>query len=186
MNLSTPRGLVVLVILMFGFGFALVPLYDVFCEITGLNGKTAGQYEGELASGENIQSRQITMQFIVNKNDNLPWEFKPNDIQMKVATGERKDTTYRVRNTYNTAAVAQAVPSVSPSAAAEYLHKIECFCFEQQPLEAGQAVDMPLTFVVDPELPEGIDKITLSYTLFDITNSTAPASDPHKVKKVGN
>ena len=112
MNLSTPRGLVVLVVLMFGFGFALVPLYDVFCEITGLNGKTAGQYEGELASGENIQSRQVTMQFIVNKNDNLPWEFKPNDIQMKVSTGERKNTTYRVRNTYNTAAVAQAVPSV--------------------------------------------------------------------------
>jgi len=186
MNLSTPKGLVTLVVLMFGFGFALVPLYDVFCEITGLNGKTAGQYQGELSSGDNIQSRQVTMQFIVNKNDNLPWEFKPNNIQMKVATGERKTTAYGVTNTYNTAVVAQAVPSVSPSAAAEYLHKIECFCFEQQPLEAGEHKNMPLTFVVDPELPEGIDKITLSYTLFDITNSTAPASDPNKVKKVGN
>ena len=105
---------------------------------------------------------------------------------MTLALGEQKQTTYRVTNTYNTAAIAQAVPSVSPSAAAEYLHKIECFCFEQQPLEAGEHKDMPLVFFVDPELPESISKITLSYTLFDITNSTAPASDPHKVKKVGN
>lgn len=186
MDLSTPKGLVILVIVMFGFGFALVPLYDVFCEITGLNGKTAGQYEGELAKGSKEQGRQITMQFIVNKNDNLPWDFAPNDIEMTVSTGERKQTTYGVTNTYKTAVVAQAVPSVSPSAAAEYLHKIECFCFEQQPLEAGEHKDMPLVFVVDPELPEGIDKITLSYTLFDITNSTAAASDPHKAKKVGN
>ena len=186
MNLSTPKGLIVLVIFMFGFGFMLVPLYDVFCEITGLNGKTAGQYEGELSKGSNEKGRQVKMQFIVNKNDNLPWEFAPNDVEMTVATGERRQTTYRVTNTYKTAAVAQAVPSVSPSAAAEYLHKIECFCFEQQPLEAGEHKDMPLIFVIDPELPEGIDKITLSYTLFDITNSTAPAIDPHKAKKVGN
>jgi cytochrome c oxidase assembly protein subunit 11 len=171
---------------MFGFGFALVPLYDVFCEITGLNGKTAGQYEGELSSGSNKQAREVTMQFIVNKNDNLPWDFAPNQSQMTLALGEQKQTTYGVTNTYQTAVIAQAVPSVSPSAAAEYLHKIECFCFEQQPLEAGEHKDMPLVFFVDPELPESISKITLSYTLFDITNSTAPASDPHKVKKVGN
>jgi len=186
MNLSTPKGLIILVVLMFGFGFALVPLYDVFCEITGLNGKTAGQYEGELTTKSNEKAREITMQFIVNKNDNLPWEFAPNQNQMTLALGEQKQTTYRVTNTYNTAAIAQAVPSVSPSAAAEYLHKIECFCFEQQPLDAGEHKDMPLVFFVDPELPESISKITLSYTLFDITNSTAPASDPHKVKKVGN
>jgi cytochrome c oxidase assembly protein subunit 11 len=186
MNLSTPRGLMVLIVLMFGFGFALVPIYDVFCEITGLNGKTAGQYEGELTKGHNEQGRQVTMQFIVNKNANLPWDFAPNEVQMSVATGQRRETTFGVTNTYNRAAIAQAVPSVSPSAAAEYLHKIECFCFEQQPLEAGEHKDMPLVFIVDPELPEGIDKITLSYTLFDITSSTDPAIDPHKAQKVGN
>jgi cytochrome c oxidase assembly protein subunit 11 len=186
MNLSTPKGLIVLVIFMFGFGFMLVPLYDVFCEITGLNGKTAGQYEGEVATGSSEKGRQITMQFVVNKNDNLSWEFEPNQDEMILAVGERKETTYRVTNTYKTAAIAQAVPSVSPAEAAEYLHKIECFCFEQQPLEAGEHKDMPLIFFIDTELPEHINKITLSYTLFDITNSTNPASDPHKVKKVGN
>lgn len=186
MNLSTPKGLIVLVIFMFGFGFMLVPLYDVFCEITGLNGKTAGQYEGELTPSSSEKGRQITMQFVVNKNDNLPWEFEPNQDEMTLAVGERKETTYRVTNTYKTAAIAQAVPSVSPSEAAEYLHKIECFCFEQQPLEAGEHKDMPLIFFIDTALPEHINKITLSYTLFDITHSTNPASDPHKVKKVDN
>ncbi|MCL4170232.1 UNVERIFIED_CONTAM: hypothetical protein GTU68_005178, partial [Idotea baltica] len=170
----------------FSFGFALVPLYDVFCEITGLNGKTAGQYEGGLVGEGNEKTREITMQFIVNKNANLPWEFEPNQTEMTLALGEQKQTSYRVTNTYHSAAIAQAVPSVSPSEAAEYVHKIECFCFEQQPLEAGEHKDMPLVFFIDPELPESISKVTLSYTLFDITNSAAPASDPHKVKKVGN
>jgi len=186
MNLSTPKGLIVLVIFMFGFGFMLVPLYDVFCEITGLNGKTAGQYEGEVVTDSSEKGRQITMQFVVNKNNNLSWEFEPNQDEMTLAIGERKETTYRVTNTFKTAAIAQAVPSVSPSEAAEYLHKIECFCFEQQPLAAGEHKDMPLIFFIDTELPEHINKITLSYTLFDITNSTNPASDPHKVKKVGS
>lgn len=186
MNLSTPKGLITFVVFMFAFGFLLVPLYDVICEVTGLNGKTAGQYEGELVNGSEEQGREVTMQFVVNKNDNLPWEFKPNQHQMVLATGERRETTYRVTNTYDHAVVAQAVPSVSPSEAAEYLHKIECFCFEQQPLGVGEHKDMPLTFVIDPKLPKHIKKLTLSYTLFDITNSTAPASDPNKVKKVGN
>jgi len=186
MNLSTPKGLVLLVLFMFAFGFMLVPLYDVICEVTGLNGKTAGQYEGELTSEKSEKSRQITMQFVVNKNANLPWDFAPDVAQMTLATGERKQTTFGVTNTYDHAVIAQAVPSVSPFEAAEYLHKIECFCFEQQPLEAGEHKDMPLVFFVDPDMPEHITKLTLSYTLFDVTNSTQPASDPHKVKKVGN
>ena len=186
MNLKTPEGLTVLVVFMFGFGFMLVPLYDVFCEITGLNGKTNGQYQGEITPAGSEKGRQVTLQFVVNKNDNLPWEFEPNQTEMTLAVGERRETTYRVTNTYKTAAIAQAVPSVSPAEAAEYLNKIECFCFEQQPLEAGEHKDMPLVFFVDPELPAHINKLTLSYTLFDITNSKKPASDPHKVKKVVN
>ena len=91
MNLSTPKGLIVLVIFMFGFGFMLVPLYDVFCEITGLNGKTAGQYEGEVVTDSSEKGRQITMQFVVNKNNNLSWEFEPNQDEMTLAVGERKE-----------------------------------------------------------------------------------------------
>jgi len=186
MNLSTPKGLMVLVLFMFAFGFMLVPLYDVICEVTGLNGKTAGQYEGQLSTDSDEQSRQVTMQFVVNKNANLPWDFAPKQKQMTFLTGEKMQTTFGVTNTYNHAVVAQAVPSVAPAEAAEYLHKIECFCFEQQPLEPGEHKDMPLIFFVDPELPKEITKLTLSYTLFDVTNSATPTSDPHKVKKVGN
>ncbi len=186
MNLSTPKGLVLVVLFMFAFGFMLVPLYDVICEVTGLNGKTAGKYEGALADGAEEKGRPVKIQFVVNKNDGVSWEFKPNDKEMTLLTGERRQTSYAVTNTYNHAVVAQAVPSVAPAEAAEYIHKIECFCFEQQPLEAGEHKDMPLVFVIDPELPLDIKKLTLSYTLFDITDKAAPDSDPHKVKKVGN
>lgn len=171
---------------MFAFGFLLVPLYDVICEVTGLNGKTAGKYEGALVDGSEQKGRQVTIQFVVNKNDGLSWEFTPNDTEMTVLTGERKDTSYRVTNTYDHNVIAQAVPSVSPFAAAEYLHKIECFCFEQQPLSVGEYKDMPLTFVIDPDLPIDIKKLTLSYTLFDITERAAPDSDTDNIKKVGN
>ena len=169
MNLKTPKGLTVLVVFMFGFGFMLVPLYDVFCEITGLNGKTNGQYQGEITPAGSEKGRQVTLQFVVNKNDNLPWEFEPNQTEMTLAVGERRETTYRVTNTYKTAAIAQAVPSVSPAEAAEYLNKIECFCFEQQQLVEGEALDMPLRFIVDSELPADVTTLTLSYTLFNIS-----------------
>lgn len=170
MKLSTPSGLIVLVLGMFSFGFLLVPIYDVFCEITGLNGKTQGQYTGEVKAGE-TKNRDVKIQFIVSRNDNLPWGFKANNVQMEVPLGERHETSFRVANTYDRDVVAQAIPSVSPSEAAPYLHKMECFCFNQQPLAAGEAKDLPLVFFVDPELPTHINKLTLSYTLFDITES---------------
>lgn len=170
MKLSSPSGLIVLVIGMFSFGFLLVPIYDVFCEVTGLNGKTRGQYTGEIKT-EGAKTRDVRIQFIVNRNSNLPWGFKPNTVQMELPLGEQRDTSFRVTNTTNKDVVAQAIPSVSPSEAAPYLHKIECFCFQQQPLAAGESKDLPLTFFIDPELPEHINKLTLSYTLFDITES---------------
>ena len=185
MNLSTPKGLLVIVLFMFAFGFMLVPLYDVICEVTGLNGKTAGKYEGELASGVEKKGRTVTIQFVVNKNANLPWEFKPTDTALTVSTGERRHTAYQVTNSYQHNVVAQAVPSVAPAAAAEYVHKIECFCFEEQPLAAGETKNMPLTFVIDPDLPVDITKLTLSYTLFDITDKAEKESVPHQENKVG-
>lgn len=172
-NLTTPTGLISVVLVMFAFGFMLVPLYDVFCEITGLNGKTKGQYQGEITTTNS--DRKITVQFVANRNANLPWDFSPQQEELKLKLGERKQTTFRVSNTYDRAVVAQAIPSVSPAIAAEYLNKVECFCFQQQPLEAGEAKQFPLVFFIDPALPEHIKKLTLSYTLFDISE-TATAS----------
>ncbi len=170
MKLSSPKGLLIIVVAMFSFGFALVPLYDVFCEVTGLNGKTAGQYTGEVAKGEN-NNREVKIQFLVNKNNNLPWGFKPNTVEMALPLGERREVSFHVVNTYDKDVVAQAIPSVSPPEAASYLHKMECFCFDQQPLKQGESKDMPLVFFIDSELPEHITKLSLSYTLFDITDS---------------
>jgi cytochrome c oxidase assembly protein subunit 11 len=165
-----------LVVFMFAFGFMLVPLYSVFCEITGLNGKTSGQYQGNVAVQTDENARIITVQFIANRNGNLPWQFSPQHEVIKIALGETKTTSFHVLNTYNTAVVAQAIPSVSPSKAAAYLHKIECFCFQQQVLASGEGKNLSLVFFIDQSLPEEISKLTLSYTLFDIS-STHEVSD---------
>ena len=170
---TSPAGLMLVVVLMFGFGFMLVPLYDVFCEITGLNGKTRGQYQGEVNAAQTANQRKVTIQFVANRNANLPWQFAPEQEEIQLQLGERKKTTFQVSNTYDKNVVAQAIPSVSPARAADYLNKVECFCFQKQPLEAGQSKEFPLVFFIDPDLPADISKLTLSYTLFDISN---PAS----------
>jgi len=152
---------------MFGFGFLLVPLYDVFCDITGLNGKTGGRYEAVPAEVD--KSRVITVQFVASNNDGMMWDFKPNITEVKVHPGELKEVSFFARNPSGEDMVAQAVPSVVPFTAAEYFHKTECFCFNQQPLKAGTETDMPLVFVVDQDVPKNVHTITLSYTLFDVT-----------------
>jgi cytochrome c oxidase assembly protein subunit 11 len=160
--------LLFVVIGMFGFGFALVPLYDVFCEVTGLNGKTAGAY----TSAEQIEinkDRIVTVQFMANNNDGMTWEFRPTQRSVKVHPGELNSVTFYASNPTDKVMVAQAVPSVSPFYVANYLHKTECFCFEQQQLEANQEVEMPLRFIIDSELPSDVNTLTLSYTLFDVT-----------------
>jgi len=166
------RGMVTRLVLvtmaMFAFGFLLVPLYDVFCEITGLNGKTGGKYE-PVAAMTVDKERTITVQFLTNNNAGMPWEFRPEVRSMKVHPGEVVLTTFYARNPSGDAMVAQAVPSVSPMKGAGYFHKTECFCFEQQQLEGGADVDMPLRFIVDTQLPDDVTTLTLSYTLFDIT-----------------
>tara|TARA_R110001583_G_scaffold171120_1_gene324590 strand:+ start:28841 stop:29383 length:543 start_codon:yes stop_codon:yes gene_type:complete len=168
---SSPSSLISIVVLMFAFGFMLVPLYSVFCEITGLNGKTSGQYVGALPNEVSVNTRTITVQFIANRNANLPWQFSPHQEVVELVLGERNVTSFRVVNTYDKAVVAQAIPSVSPSAAASHLHKIECFCFQQQALGPSESKDMSLIFFIDESLPEEINKLTLSYTLFDVTST---------------
>ncbi|CAD5247093.1 Cytochrome c oxidase assembly protein [Alteromonas sp. 38] len=160
--------LVVIVFGMFGFGFALVPLYDVFCDVTGINGKTdntAAVYE----SIEIDESREITVEFITRTNTGMPWEFRAQTSRMKVHPGELNTVSFYVRNPASSNMMAQAIPSVSPGMAALYLNKTECFCFNQQPLNAGAEAYMPMQFYVDPQLPEDISYFTVQYTLFDVT-----------------
>lgn len=162
------RRLVLIVIGMFGFGFALVPLYDVFCDITGLNGKTAGVYT-QTEREEINRDRVVTVQFMANNNDGMTWEFRPVQASIRVHPGELNSVSFYAFNPTDKAMIGQAVPSVSPFNVASNLHKTECFCFEQQRLEAKESIEMPLRFIVDSELPEDVNTLTLSYTLFDVT-----------------
>ncbi|NQZ21573.1 MAG: cytochrome c oxidase assembly protein [Colwellia sp.] len=167
-NNKVVKKLMLIVFGMFGFGFALVPLYDVFCDITGLNGKTsttAAAYNVEQIDTERV----VTVQFISRTAQGIPWIFEPMVREIKVHPGERKLVKFYAKNESSRDIIGQAVPSVSPGLAAAYFQKIECFCFTQQPLKANEEVEMALQFYVDPELPEDISTLTLSYTLYDVT-----------------
>ncbi len=161
---------------MFGFAFSLVPLYDVFCELTGLNGRTA-----ERASrNEPVPSaadREVTIQFLAQTSNGMPWEFRPTQSQLRVRLGEIYSTRYYVRNRADAAVIGQAVPSVAPGPAAPYLNKLECFCFSQQRLEAGAEMEMPVRFYVAADLPPQIHTLTLSYTLFPVRSDAQRSAD---------
>lgn len=151
---------------MFAFGFALVPLYDVFCDITGINGKTNDRYEStELLTTD--MSRTVKVQFLSQNGPGMPWVFRPVERSVEVHPGEAITVNFYAENPTDRDMVGQAVPSLSPSEGTPYFHKTECFCFNQQPLAAGQNTEMPLVFIVDPDLPDYITKLTLSYTLYD-------------------
>ena len=160
--------LVAIPVLMFGFGFALVPLYDVFCDITGLNGKT-GRVEAAMVDQKQIDlSRSVKVKFLANTGTGLPWQFHPLVTEMEVHPGQIYEAMYRVSNRAQKITVGQAVPSVSPAQASLYFNKTECFCFSHQKLEPRETRDMPLRFVIDHELPDEIMEVTLSYTFLDI------------------
>lgn len=160
---------------MFGFGFALVPLYDVFCDLTGLNGKTSTM--AATADRAVLNSKRVVdIEFIAKPNADMPWVFRPQMNRISVHPGEIKLVYYEAENPTRHFMVGQAVPSVSPGQAALYFNKMECFCFNRQPLNAGGKLLMPLQFYVDPALPEQFSTITLSYTLYDVTQHN-PAAD---------
>ena len=166
---KTVAKLVVTVVAMFAFVFVvMVPLYDVLCEQLGINGKTNGRYK--LVEATVDTSREIKVQFVASNNENMPWEFHPTVTVMKVNPGGVNNTVFYARNPLSKDMVGQAIPSISPSRAAEFFHKTECFCFNQQPLAAGAEANMPLQYIVDQDLPADIKTITLSYTIFDVTD----------------
>jgi cytochrome c oxidase assembly protein subunit 11 len=161
-----------LVVGMFVFAvWVMPPIYDVFCEITGLNGKTGSRYEA--VSGGIDTSRTITVQFVATNNEGMPWEFGPEVRTVKVHPGEQTRINYLAHNRTGKDMIGQAIPSLTPFKAATYFHKTECFCFEQQILKAGETAELPMFFIVDLDLPAHIRTITLSYTLFDVTERYA-------------
>lgn len=166
-NRATALRLAMVTLAMFGFGFALVPLYDVLCEITGLNGKT-GRVEAASLTGEVDTSRTITVEFISSVNGGLYWEVRPAVTSMKVHPGKVYETTYIARNLASNTTVGQAVPSLSPGRAAMYFNKTECFCFTKQSFQGKESRQMPVRFVISSDLPEQIRTVTLSYTFYDV------------------
>lgn len=159
--------LMVVAVLMFGFGYALVPVYKAICEITGVNLLTQKDVTADEIKNTQVDtSRTVTIEFDANSSG--PWRFRPTVSSMEVHPGEMAQVVYEVVNTQPRAIDAQAIPSYAPQQAAAHFKKMECFCFQQQTLEANQAKQMPVVFFIDPELPKDVKTITLSYTFFEI------------------
>lgn len=174
---SDNRRLVVRLLLvvagMFAFGFALVPIYDVMCQAFGINGKTAGAYQGSQTVDE---ARQVRVQFLATNAAGMVWEFGPQADELVVNPGQPSDMLFVAYNPTDKPMTAQAIPSVAPSKAAAFFHKTECFCFTQQVLQPGERIEMPVRFIVDRDLPEDVKHLTLAYTLFDITARKPPVA----------
>jgi len=166
-------GMLAVSLLAFGFSFALVPLYRIACEkVFGIRLERGPSDASVAASGERVD-RWVTVTFDGTVNSRLPWEFGPNQLTMRVRPGEIYETTYFARNRSDRDVVGSATPSVAPARASQYFNKTECFCFTAQTLAAGQTIDMPVRFIVDPALPADVNTVTLSYTFFKNEELTA-------------
>ena len=162
------KKLLVVALGMFGFGFALVPLYEKVCEVAGLrNVWQPGQVESGAANTQVDLTRKVTIEFDSNIRM-LPWTVKPMASSVEIHPGELTQMVYEVRNTLAEPVTGQAVPSYGPRHAAQYFKKLDCFCFTQQTLAAGEVRQMPVVFVIDPDLPKDVNTITLSYTFFRV------------------
>lgn len=173
-NVKLARTLIIVAVAMFGFGYALVPLYDVLCKVTGLNGKVESEAVKEAgeAGFKADNNREITVEFMTTVNESAPMAFRAETKQIKVHPGEYYKVNFYAENMTGKPMAAQAIPSISPGPAAEYFKKTECFCFTEQKFKAREAKTMPVRFVVNPELPEKYKTITLAYTFFDNTEKS--------------
>jgi cytochrome c oxidase assembly protein subunit 11 len=153
---------------MFGFGFALVPLYDVFCAITGFGGKTAATAAAVVETPD--VDRTVRVEFVAAVARGAPLKLAPEVGHLDVQVGRLYETHFRARNLTGSSLVAQAVPSVAPGAAARYFNKAECFCFTSQEFAPHEQLDLKLAFLVAPELPAHVDTLSLSYTYFSVSN----------------
>jgi cytochrome c oxidase assembly protein subunit 11 len=157
--------LAIVALAMFGFGYALVPLYYRMCEALGLN--ALGEVAAQPRNSQVDAARKVTIEFDANAHG-LAFRFRPLVNHIDVHPGELATVEYEVRNDQPVAVTAQAVPSYGPAIAANYFKKIECFCFTQQTLGPGESRRMPVVFVVDPKLPQDVTSIAISYTFFEV------------------
>lgn len=167
----TVKQLCLIVVGMCGFVVAMIPLYDLLCEVTGLGGRTGDAYSYDPATIMPDKSRLVRVNFITNTNGGMTWSFWPEKGGVKVHPGELKAVNFYVKNTTDKVMMGQAIPSVVPASAAQYFHKTECFCFNQQILQPGEEMEMPMRFIVGRELPKNVQSINLSYALFDVTDA---------------
>ncbi len=180
MNAETTRkrslgigGMVAVSLLAFGFSFALVPLYRIACEkVFGIRLERGASDPGDAMASARSE-RMVTVTFDGGVNSKLPWEFGPRQLSMQVRPGELYETTYYAHNTSDRDIVGSATPSVAPARASQYFNKTECFCFTAQTLVAGETREMPVRFIIDPDLPEDVRTVTLSYTFFKNDTLTA-------------
>jgi cytochrome c oxidase assembly protein subunit 11 len=180
---GTAKQLALFAVLMFGFGYALVPLYDLVCDVTGIGGKTGVVTQSEAEADEVDLDRLVTVEFDTNVDPALPWKFKAADFKMKVHPGQMSEAVFVVENQSDKPVVGKAIPSVAPEVASKYFNKTECFCFTQQLLEPGERKEMVVRFIVGSELPEDILVMTLSYKFFQVSDSEEVAvSDTSIVK----
>ena len=177
--------LLVVVALMFGFGYALVPMYRAICDALGINvlslseqrvasGNWSGRVDAaDLKNTQVDRSRTITVEFDANSRG--PWDFKPAKNSLQVHPGEMTTVMYEFRNRQNRTMAAQAIPSYAPQQASAHFNKLECFCFNQYTLAPGESRQWPVVFVIDPKLPKDVTTITLSYTFFEVGGRVPPA-----------
>jgi cytochrome c oxidase assembly protein subunit 11 len=172
-NSLTLRKLAVVAAVMFGFGFAMVPFYKTFCEVVGLNNIA----KADMVSNTQVDAaRWITMEFDTNVRNDLPWTFTPIDKRVRFHPGELVQVTFEVRNNSDRPITGQAVPSWGPQVAGLHLKKLECFCFTQQTLQAGETRRMPVVFVVEKTLPDDVNYVTMSYTFFHVEGRAGAAA----------
>lgn len=189
-NVRTTKKSLLVVIGMFGFGFALIPLYSVICDVFGLNGRFIDLKQTErteyIADVEKRvdTSRKVRIEFLTTLNQNLNWEFRAEQYTIDVHPGKVNEVMFYAKNLMNRKVVAQAVPSISPGNAAKYFSKMECFCFTNQTFEPGEEREMPLRFYVDPNLPKKVKTISLSYTFFDTNRKVAQTKEKERTTKL--
>jgi cytochrome c oxidase assembly protein subunit 11 len=171
-NRKLVTGLLIMTAGSFAFGWALIPLYDVLCRVAGI-GNAEAKAGAETVTEAVDPNREVTIEFVTSPASVGSYEFRAATASMRVHPGKLYDTSFFAKNLTSSASVAQAVPSISPAGTARYFHKTECFCFSPQKFGPGEGRDMPVRFIVDPQLPANIDRLTLAYTFYDTTQSAA-------------
>ncbi|HWA14437.1 MAG TPA: cytochrome c oxidase assembly protein [Burkholderiales bacterium] len=175
-NRSVLRKLAFMAVAMFGFGYAMVPLYKKICEVTGVN--QIARADAPVKNSQVDRERLVTMEFDANLRSDLPWQFKPLQGSLKVHPGQLVQVEYEVRNTSDRPITGQAIPSYGPQVAGQYFRKLDCFCFTQQSFAPGEVRRMPVVFVIEAGLPKDVNTVTLSYTFFNVEGAAPTAAAP--------